>query len=181
MKNFIAGLLGVLIALPAWSADQLLDIPHPILDEYKPEVRAMLAGARGRFELMSLEATGPDLGLAYGRLGIHYYAHAEQDAARACFVNATALDPDNFRWPYYLAVHYAETGAFARAVRVFDRVLALQPGDVPTLTRLGLALLELDRVDEAETRLKAAIVAQPANAAAFAGLARVAERRDDWE
>lgn len=162
-------------------AEDLVEVPHPILDEYKPDVRAMLAGALGRFELMAMQTEGPELGVAYGRLGVHYYAHAEQDAARACFINAAQLDPNNHRWPYYLAVHYAETGAFEQAAEQFRRVLALEPDDAPALVRLGQALVELGRVDEAAPYFERALRQRPRSAAALAGLARVAEEAGDYE
>lgn len=160
---------------------ELVEVPHPILDEYKPDVRAMLAGALGRFELMAMQAEGAALGVAYGRLGIHYYAHAEQDAARACFVNAARLDTTNHRWPYYLAVHYAETGNFEQAAESFSRALELEPGYVPAQVRLGQALVELGRMAEAATYFKSALEARPDSAAALAGLARVAEEAGDFE
>lgn len=160
---------------------ELVDVPHPILDEYKPDVRAMLAGALGRFELMAMQAEGPALGVAYGRLGVHYYAHAEQDAARACFINAAQLDTGNHRWPYYLAVHYTETGAFEDAVEQFRRVLEIEPGDAPALVRLGQALVELGRVQEAAPYFEQALAKRPASAAALAGLARVAEEANNFE
>ena len=176
--NIVAALF--LVNVLANAVAQNIEIPHPTLTEFKPDIRAMLAGARGRFELMQLRSEGEQLGIAYGRLGIHYYAHSVQDAARACFQNASQLDPGNHRWPYYLGVHFAETGDFQDATLQFKKALASQPGDLPAMTRLGLAFLELNQAALAESEFKAVLEADPSNAPALAGLARVAEERDDW-
>ncbi len=174
----IAGLVAI-----AWpiAAQAIEPIPHPDLEQFKPEIREMLGGARQRFESMSRDAEGVELGIAYGRLGLHYYAHEIQDAARAAFNNAAELDPGNYRWHYYLAVQHDETGDRETAAALYERALALNPENNAIATRLGLALLELGRVDRAAAYFERVVDREPTSAAAHAGLARVADQRDRFE
>ncbi len=52
--------------------EQLVDVPHANLDELKPEIRELLARAIDQFERNSRGLSGEQLGLSYGRLGLHY-------------------------------------------------------------------------------------------------------------
>ena len=167
----------VLVAGPSVSlAQEEADIelvPHPDLEDLKPEIRSLLEPAVARFRDQRSNLDGEALGLAYGRMGINYLAHEQQEAAGACFRNAIALNPGNPRWPYYLAVHYEETGALEEAADSYFNAIELNPGYAPAQVRVGRVLLELDRVDEAEVSFKAALQRDNKMAAAFAGLGQV--------
>lgn len=148
-------------------------VPHPDIDDLKPEVRKLLQPAVDHFRDQRSSLDGEALGLAYGRMGINYLAHEQQAAAGACFRNAIALNPRNPRWPYYLAVHYEESGAPDEAADSYIHSIELNPGYPPAQVRLGRVLLELDRVDEAEAAFRAALQRDKKIAAAVAGLGQV--------
>lgn len=80
---------------------------------------------------------------------------------------------------YQAAVADRRAGRPAEAVGKLEIVLAARPDDVDARLNLGLALLALGRLDEAEAAFIAVIARTPDYAAAHAGLARIAQRRGD--
>ncbi|MGZ9098170.1 MAG: YaiO family outer membrane beta-barrel protein [Brevundimonas sp.] len=80
---------------------------------------------------------------------------------------------------YEAAVADRRSGRPADAVAKLEVVLATRPDDVDARLNLGLALLALGRLDEAEAAFAAVIARTPDYADAHAGLARIAQRRGD--
>lgn len=80
---------------------------------------------------------------------------------------------------YEAAVADRRAGRPADAVAKLERVLAARPDDLDARLNLGLALLALDRLEEAEAALSAVAARAPDYADARLGLARVAQRRGD--
>ncbi|MFN3932795.1 MAG: YaiO family outer membrane beta-barrel protein [Brevundimonas sp.] len=80
---------------------------------------------------------------------------------------------------YEAAVADRLAGRPARAVERLERVLVLRPADVDARLNLGLALLALDRVAEAEAAFRTVLDQAPGYVDAEVGLARAAERRGD--
>ena len=156
-------------------------VPHPDLSQLKPEVRELLEPAVDYFRQQRATLEGRQLGLAYGRMGINYLAHEQQDAAGACFRNAALLDPENARWPYLLAVHYEETGFLDKAVDSYRAALILDRTYLPGYIRLGRVLLELNRLVEAEAAFQVVLNVVPDDAAALAGQGQVAFESDKFE
>ncbi|WP_160770008.1 YaiO family outer membrane beta-barrel protein [Alteraurantiacibacter buctensis] len=70
-------------------------------------------------------------------------------------------------------------GEPAEAIRLLDRWLASHPGDVDAMLQLGLALLALGRLDEAESQFAAVLTIAPDYADAREGIAQIAARRSD--
>jgi tetratricopeptide (TPR) repeat protein len=155
-------------------------VPHPDLTELKPEVRKTLQPAADYFRQQRATLEGRALGLAYGRMGINYLAHEQQDAAGACLRNAAVLDSGNARWPYLLAVHYEETGSLDKAVESYRDALIKDPQYLPGFVRLGRVLSELDRLDEAEAAFRVVLDLNKDDAAALAGTGQVAFQREDY-
>ncbi len=156
-------------------------VPHPDLSKLKPEVRELLQPAVDYFRQQRATLEGRQLGLAYGRMGINYLAHEQQEAAAACLRNAAILDPENARWPYLLAVHYEETGFLDNAVDSYRAALLLDRTYLPGYIRLGGVLLELNRLTEAEAAFQVVLNVVPEDAAALAGEGRVAFERGEFE
>ncbi len=170
-----------LATLPAAAAGKVLRVPHPELDALKPDVRAALAPAVERFRRDADRFRGTALGDLYGQLGMHYQAHELQEPARICYANAMSLDPDNPRWPYYLAVYHEETGGFAEAAVLYQRSLDLAPDNVAGATRLGLLSLSAGNSEAAGRLLQTVVDLEPENAAALAGLAGIAQSAGEHE
>jgi tetratricopeptide (TPR) repeat protein len=122
----------------------------------------------------------PDLGAAYGRLGMLLMAAEYRDEAESSFLNAQALAPREVRWPYYLAHLYRIRGDTPKSAAAFERALELQPNDLPTLVWLGGALLDQGKPEAAEPLFAKALSLQPRHVAAQFGLGRAALARQDY-
>lgn len=91
-------------------------------------------------------------------------------------VPVVQVDP---RGLYHSAVADRVAGRPAEAVPKLEQVLAVRPDHVDARLNLGLALLALGRLDEAETAFLAVTRHTPAYVDAWVGLARVGQRRGD--
>ena len=80
---------------------------------------------------------------------------------------------------YAAAVADRRAGRPAQAMAKLQRVLQSRPADVDARLQLGLALLDLGRLDEAQAELTTVRNAAPGYVDAHIGLARVAQRRGD--
>lgn len=185
MNNITRTLVAVLLLLlgpaGAWAQADLELVPHPDVEQLTPEVREALEPAIDYFRTQRAKLQGRKLGLAYGRIGINYLAHEQQEAAGACLRNAMVLDPVNPRWTYLLAVHYEETGELEKAVESYRDALVADRNYVAGYIRMGRVLLELDRVDDAEKVFQVVLGAREDDAAALAGMGRVAFQRGEYD
>ncbi|HYC98398.1 YaiO family outer membrane beta-barrel protein [Brevundimonas sp.] len=86
------------------------------------------------------------------------------------------VDPQNL---YRSAVADRLAGRPAEAVPKLEQVLAVRPDDVDARVNLGLALLALGRLDEAEAALVEVTRRAPTYVDAWVGLARIRQRRHD--
>ncbi|MDI1326178.1 MAG: YaiO family outer membrane beta-barrel protein [Brevundimonas sp.] len=92
---------------------------------------------------------------------------------------AQALAQADSQTLYRAAVADRRAGRAADAVAKLQLVLAARPDDVDARLNLGLALMALDRLDEAEAAFADVISRAPDYVDARVGLARVAQRRGD--
>ena len=99
--------------------------------------------------------------------------------ALAVLVEVAAQVQEDPRALYDAAVADRLAGRHAQAIDRLERVLVQRPTDVDARLNLGLSLLALDRVAEAETAFQTVLEQTPGYADAEAGLARAAERRGD--
>jgi Flp pilus assembly protein TadD len=112
-------------------------------------------------------------------------AHDVRPEARACLDRASVLAPSDGRWPYYLGIAQLP-GAPLSAVSNLQRAVRLQssaspaapPEDSAPRLRLAAALLELGRVDEAETQFRHVRERRPGSAPAALGLGKIADAED---
>jgi tetratricopeptide (TPR) repeat protein len=163
--------------------DGLMPVALPDLSKMVPSVQAQIRESQ---VALSRKAAGtgtpqPQLAEAYGDLGKLLMAADYPEAAEPCFVNATTLAPDDYRWPYYLAHLYRKRGDLEKAYRYFAQALKLHPDDVSTLVWLGDLDLELGRPDAAEPRFAKALELQPNSVSARFGLGRAALARQDYK
>ena len=140
---------------------------------------------RARYESMTAAIGKPgvassELADAYGEMGKLFMAAEFYDAAEACLTNAQTLAPSEMKWPYYLGHVFRLEHDDARAVTAFERVLMLQPTDVPTLVWLSELHLAANRTDEAERLLTTAKSLAPESGAVSFGLGRVALARKQY-
>jgi Tfp pilus assembly protein PilF len=93
-----------------------------------------------------------------------------------CSASAAAQAGD----PYDQAVQARMAGDDARAVELLRPVVAADPRNSDAQLQLGLALLGLGRLDEAEAAFRRTLEIAPDYADARLGLARVEQRRGNW-
>ncbi|HEV3447758.1 MAG TPA: tetratricopeptide repeat protein [Gemmataceae bacterium] len=122
----------------------------------------------------------PLSGLAWGKLGMVLWAHDYAEQANFCLAQAERLDARDPRWPYFQGITLLqvdpETGieCLRRAVeRCTDTLMT------PRL-RLGEALLDAGRLDDAALQLQRALELEPANVRARCDMGRLALLRQDW-
>ena len=113
-----------------------IDSPDPDVAEYLQEI---LQTARG------LPKSGP----MRGRLGMAYDVNGFREAALLTYGQAEALDPKDFRWPYFSAVLVAETGEHEKALEALQRAIAIDPVYAPAWLWRGSWLLEVGRPADA--------------------------------
>ena len=115
-----------------------------------------------------------------GLLNMRQASRDSIDRAISLFERATVLDPDYAAAWAYLGGAFQLKGMFLgmreladKAVVALGRALALKPTLSAAHAWLGLALLMLERVDEACESLQQAVKLEPDNASAHQALARV--------
>jgi tetratricopeptide (TPR) repeat protein len=126
----------------------------------------------------------PHSGVAWGKLGQVFLAHDFFDDAMVCFEQAQQRDTENPRWPYYRAavrVGLDPEGVLPLLRRAADLCDAHDPKNAAPRLRLGEALLELGRLDEARTEFLHVAQRDPANARAQFDLGTVAVAAGDLE
>lgn len=182
--------IGSLAATQSATADPatLLPIVLPDLSGMHESVQAQLREAYGSLQTLSRSrqantVAGPrraERSEAYGTLGKLLMVAKYPDAAERCFRNAQTLDPDDFRWPYYLGHLFITEGALTEAVTLFERALELRPDDFATLVWLGYVHIELGRPEVGVPFLTRASALGPDYAAAWYQLGRASLARQDY-
>jgi tetratricopeptide (TPR) repeat protein len=153
----------------------------PDLSRVDPGVQAQIKERYDTLmQAMARSTTDAELATAYGQYGMVLQASEFFDAAEPCYLNAEALAPEEFRWPYYLANLHKSRGETDKAEASFKRVLVLKPDDLATLIWLGRLHLDQGRPEDAEPLFKKAVTIAPRDVSVLAGLGRVAVAERDY-
>ncbi|MCP4655549.1 MAG: tetratricopeptide repeat protein [bacterium] len=161
-----------------------LTIPHPNLDSLDPGVRRKVETLQQTLETARQRAaTAPaEVAEGFGTLGQVYHAAQLLDAAEICYSNSQILVPTDYRWPYFRALARNSNGKFDQAIADYEKTLELgpEPTDVAAVhIRLGNALLDTDRPEQAREHFERARELSGESAAALAGLGRAAVATGD--
>ncbi len=166
-----AGLASVV--LYACSGAPLPELPHLDFEGFLPSVRQEVQRA------YAAAREKPRDSAVNGELAMVLHAHRQHTAAEICYRRVCLLEPDEFRWRYYLGVVQAAQNKHAEAVVTFREAVRRDPGYVPAWLRLADSLLELGLVTEAEAAYLEASQADPNSASAFYGRGRVKAAQGD--
>jgi Flp pilus assembly protein TadD len=140
--------------------------PLPDLTGADPRVARKIEAMRAAVE------DKPSDGETWGRYGMTLDAHRYSQAARVAYQRAAELDPQDFRWPYFLGA-VMENEAPADAVRWLDAAVRLDPGYAPAHVRLARTLEALDRRDQALTHYRDAMRLAPDDPMGYLGAGRI--------
>lgn len=154
---------------------ELLPMPKTDLSAVEPAVRNRVAAANAEFDAsIKSKSSSADLARAYGELAMVYHAQDLTAPARIAYTNAHRLDPHDKRWPYLLAHLYADQGDIPEAIKYFEMVRAIDRTYMPADIYLGQMYLLNGELDNARATFDAARGDKDAEAAALAGLGKVA-------
>ena len=148
------------------------------------EAREHVAAAQGTLAAAIKDAgarPAAELAAAYGAAGGVYHAYALSAPAKECYLNASRLAPEDFRWAYLLGKLLQQEGSAEEALASYSAARKLRPDYVPVFVSLGDVYLQLNRLDEAEGSYTAALAANEKNAAALYGLGQAALSRRSYE
>jgi tetratricopeptide (TPR) repeat protein len=164
------GLAGSMLVGACRSADPARPLPEPDLQSYQGTVAEALELARGEV------AAAPTSAEAWGRYGEALFAHSLFEDALACFHEAHALDPGEFRWPYFAGITLLLLDAEG-SVAMFELALDLRQDYGPLHVRLGRALIASNDLAGAEAAFERAVALAPDDSHALLGLGVVALAR----
>ena len=104
----------------------------------------------------------PEDAETWGKLGHIYLVHGWEVPAMPCYLRASTLAPDEFRWHYFFG-RMASQREPQKAVDALTCAIALDPSYAPAHLYLASALRILGRLDDARDHLKRAKHLQPKN------------------
>ena len=128
------------------STPDLPPLPEVNVSAADPIVAEQISAARHEAETNTGDQS------ASGKLGVLYELYQYPDAARACYLRAVAIEPDDFRWQYFLGRSEHALGNPTVAIDVLSRTVELAPKYVPAIALLGEAFLVEGRLDELPRR-----------------------------
>ncbi len=154
----------------------LVPLHWPDLTKLEAEVREQLISSQAALAatVKNPTATEAVLGEAYGTMGEIYHAYSLNSPARECYLNASRLTPQEFRWIYLLGKLDQQDDLADDAIRRFRIARTLRPEYIAVPVNLGNIYLQLNRLEEAKENFKAALVIDERSAAAFYGLGQLA-------
>lgn len=166
---------------PASSQGDLIEVPQPDLAGVDAPVKEQIRVSQTALAAVRSQSDAPRarLSAAFGALGQIYQAYGFDDAALACYTNASRLDSQPFQWFYLLGYLRQKNGDSEEAERDYRRALALNSTYSPALLRLGALELTLDHPDAAKDAFTRART-QRHSSAALTGLGKVALAGHDY-
>jgi tetratricopeptide (TPR) repeat protein len=139
---------------PPWQG-RLTPIPESDVSGAEPLMQQQMGDARREVAklLRAPEPNPTELAAAYGRLGALFVLTEVEAQADACLRNAQALQPQEFRWPYYAGYLAMMAGRTDRALGYLQKAQAID-SSYPTLyLRLGKVWLDRDELAKARAAL----------------------------
>ena len=154
---------------------ELTPLPELPWDEFTPEVREQIESSYEK------AVTAPDDAEAVGQLCMLLQAHLLHEPAEACYQRARALDPEKFRWTYYLGIVVDTLGRRPEAIALIRKAVELAPDYAPARVRLADMLRETGELEASEREYRKAIETNPELASAYLGLGKLLLAEKRWE
>ena len=155
-------------SLAAWpnQGASLPQLPLIAPDDFPPAVlREKVRAAYTAVVANPLDAS------ANGRLGMVLAAYRLNDErAEACYRRAHQLEPQSFRWTYYLATALAAQTKYDEAIATLQQALQLDPEYLPAQLKIGEYLRAAGRSEEATHVLEKIVQRYPESAQALYAL-----------
>ncbi len=147
---------GAGIAFWSFSAPQSVDIPIIETDHLHPLVTEVI--------LKSIDEVRhrPNSAKDWGELGMVLIAHDFPEQARDCLKHAMRLEPEAFRWPYFMG-YTLEESDYELALRHYTQALKIRPDYSPLRIRIALILMRLGELEECEKTLSDGELLDPDN------------------
>jgi tetratricopeptide (TPR) repeat protein len=159
------------IARQAWAAARPA---RPVSKNWPSEFQQRIHVADAQVALWPPETK------ALGDLARLYLANGFQREAEQSLRALLVYDPQNARWPHYLATLRAGYGQLDDAIAEWRRVATLVPDYRPARLKLGEALLKTNRLSESEKVYNDLLAESPADLYAELGLAQVNVSEGRW-
>lgn len=164
----------VLACAPSHNTEPAM--PDPDLSGMEPPVAKLLGDSRAAV----LDA--PADGASWGRLGAAFDAHGLSSEAAICYTRAAELDPEEFRWPYLLAIVREVQGTEqSELIERLEAAARLRQDYAPLFVRLGLARFRNGDYESARAALRRTTEIDPRSADAWRGLGQLALALDENE
>jgi tetratricopeptide (TPR) repeat protein len=145
--------------------------PSPPLEGLEPPLVLRIAQATEAVRASPGDAE------AWGTLGAVYDVHDLYQPAIACYERASALAPEDFRWPYFLG-RCTLLDDQRVALEHYRRAATLRPDYAPAHVFVGRGLFFTEDLDGAEAAYRRAAALDGSLARAHLGLAQVALARN---
>jgi tetratricopeptide (TPR) repeat protein len=156
-----------------------LILPQADLSQLELTVQQRLRAGEANLASLITQPTVSEkhLAEAYGHLGSLFHAHGLSESAMACYQSAQSHAPQAYRWPYLIGYLHQQNGQLERAADSYERALHLNPNYVQVKLRLAQVYLNLNRMDQADTKFQEVLAERGLEAAAAFGLGKLALSR----
>ena len=173
---FLLNATKLLFGSPPPADQQLPEVPH--LSE--AQLQSFKAFVRQQFQKAYEEIQGsPEDGEASGRLGMMFHAHGLYEFAATCYQRARLLQPESFRWVYYLGLAQAESGKASQAVGILREAVQLNSSYPPARLKLAESLLATGEWEESGRIYESLVQSYPNSPVAHYGLGQVQSARGE--
>jgi tetratricopeptide (TPR) repeat protein len=165
----------MLAALWLWScAKPIQPVPAVNVDGLDADVKAAILKSRNE------AVAQPKSAQASGSLGMVLEAHDLYQPAVLAYQRTVRLDPQEFRWRYYLALSLEKTGRLDEALASISEGLRIHPDYAPAILKRAELLLKLGRFPESAAVLQTFLAKNPGSPLALYFLGRVKFAQGDF-
>ena len=145
----------------------LPDLPALATEAFLPAIRDHVGNA---YQQARADPLSPS---ANGKLGMVLQAYEQYDSSLICYRRARLLEPQSFRWAYYLGVVEAALGKNAEAAQTLRQAVRLDPDYASARIKLAESLLASGQVSRSREFYQTVLRQDPRLAMAHYGLGRL--------